>query len=195
MKILKYIVIVIAILIIGFLLLGLLKPEVAYDSEIVVNKPLAEAWAVTQDEAKMADWLPGFQKVEHVSGTPGTVGAVSDVYFINEGQEMVIRETITNLVPNETIEMTFTSDFMNMDYKLNMAPMDGKTKITSSTTTVGNGILAKSMMALAGSSIKAQEETNLENLKKAIEQNTKDYFPVEQTMKEGEMTIENEEIN
>ena len=73
--------------------------------------------------------------------------------------------------------------------------MDGKTKITSNTTTVGNGILAKSMMALAGSSIKAQEETNLENLKKAIEHNTKDYFPVEQTMKEDEMTTENEEIN
>ncbi|WP_369999998.1 SRPBCC family protein [Winogradskyella sp.] len=195
MKILKYIAIVIAILILGFLLLGLLKPEVSYDSEIVVNKPLTEAWAVTQDEAKMADWLPGFQKVEHVSGTPGEVGAVSDVYFITDGEEMVIRETITKIVPNETIEMTFTSDFMDMDYKLNMTQMDGKTKITSNTTTVGNGILAKSMMALAGSSIKAQEETNLENLKKAIEQNTKDYFPVEQTMKEDEMTPKNEEVN
>ena len=195
MKILKYIAIIIAVLIVGFLLLGLLKPEVSYDSEIVVNKPLAEAWAVTQDEAKMAEWLPGFQKVERVSGTPGTVGAVSDVYFVTDGEEMVIRETITKIVPNETIEMTFTSDFMDMDYKLNMEPMDGKTKITSNTTTVGNGILAKSMMALAGSSIKAQEETNLENLKKAIEQNTKDYFPVEQTMKEHEMTPKHEEIN
>ena len=195
MKILKYIAIIIAVLIVGFLLLGLLKPEVSYDSEIVVNKPLAEAWAVTQDEAKMAEWLPGFQKVERVSGTPGTVGAVSDVYFVTDREEMVIRETITKIVPNETIEMTFTSDFMDMDYKLNMEPMDGKTKITSNTTTVGNGILAKSMMALAGSSIKAQEETNLENLKKAIEQNTKDYFPVEQTMKEHEMTPKHEEIN
>ena len=195
MKILKYIAIIIAVLIVGFLLLGLLKPEVSYDSEIVVNKPLAEAWAVTQDEAKMAEWLPGFQKVERVSGTPGTVGAVSDVYFVTDGEEMVIRETITKIVPNETIEMTFTSDFMDMDYKLNMEPMDGKTKITSNTITVGNGILAKSMMALAGSSIKAQEETNLENLKKAIEQNTKDYFPVEQTMKEHEMTPKHEEVN
>ena len=195
MKILKYIAIIIAVLIIGFLLLGLLKPEVSYDSEIVADKPLPEAWAVAQDEAKMAEWLPGFQKVERVSGTPGTVGAVSDVYFITDGEEMVIRETITKIVPNETIEMTFTSDFMDMDYKLSMAPMDGKTKITSKTTTVGNGILAKSMMALAGSSIKAQEETNLENLKKAIEHNTKDYFPVEQTMKEDEMTTENEETN
>lgn len=189
MKILKYIAIVIAVLFIGFLLLGLLKPEVSYDCEIVVDKPLAEAWAVTQDEAKMSEWLPGFQKVEHVSGTPGAVGAVSNVYFITEGQEMTIQETITKIVPNETIEMSFTSDFMNMDYKLNMTPVDGKTKISSNTTTIGNSIISNSMMALAGSTIKAQEETNLVNLKKAIEQNTKDYFP------KPEVMVEDEEAN
>ncbi|WP_299123349.1 SRPBCC family protein [uncultured Winogradskyella sp.] len=182
MKVLKYIAIILVVLIIGFLLLGLLKPEVSYDCEIAVDKPLAEVWAVTQDEAKMSEWLPGFQKVEHVSGTPGTVGAVSNVYFITDGQEMVIQETITNIVPNESIEMTFTSDFMDMDYKLNMTPVDGKTKITSSTIAKGNGILSKSIMAFSGSAIKAQEETNLVNLKKTIEENTKDYFPVEESI-------------
>ena len=176
MKYLKYALIVIAVLIIGFLLMGLIKSEVSYDCEIVVDKPLAEAWAVTQDEAKMADWLEGFQRVERVSGTPGTVGAVSDVYFVTNGQEMVIRETIKEIVPNESIAMSFASDFMNMDYSLAMTEMDGKTKINSSTTTIGNGIIAKSLMAISSGSIKAQEETNLSNLKKAIEQNTRDYF-------------------
>jgi len=36
-------------------------------------------------------------------------------------------------------------------------------------------MVSKSMMALMGSSIKAQEDTNLTNLKKTIEQNTKNY--------------------
>lgn len=192
MKILKYIAIAIVILIVGFILLGVLKPEVAYDSEIIVDKPLQEAWAVAQDEAKMADWLPGFQKVEHVSGTPGTVGAVSNVYFITDGEEMMIQETITELTPNESIAMNFTSDFMNMEYKLNMSTVDDKTKIVSNTVAKGNGLLSKSMMALAGSSIKAQEETNLANLKKAIEENAKDYFPKEEPLAEQETTTTNE---
>ncbi len=179
MKYLKYIIGFFAILVIGFFILGLIKPELSYECEIMVDKPLAESWAVSQDEEKLSDWLSGFQKVEHVSGTPGTVGAVSDVHFMTDGQEMTIRETITGIVPNQSISMSFTSDFMNMDYKLAMTPVDGKTKISSSTTTKGNGMVSKSMMALMGSSIKAQEDTNLSNLKSTIEKNSKSYIPVQ----------------
>ena len=175
MKYLKYILGLIAVLVIGFLLMGIIKPKLSYDCEIMVEKSAAESWAVVQDEEKMSEWLPGFQKIEHVSGTPGSVGAVSNVYFDNDGQQMSIRETITEIVPDESISMTFEDDFMNMDYKMSLTSINGKTKINSSTTAVGNGMISKSIMALIGGSIKAQEETNLVNLKKAIEQNTKDY--------------------
>ena len=179
MKYLKYILGVLAILVIGFFLIGLIKPDLSYECEIMVNKPLAESWAVSQDEGKMPDWLPGFQKIEHVSGSPGTVGAISDVYFITDGQEMTIRETITDIVPDESISMSFASDFMDMDYKLTMTAIDGKTKLSSNTTAVGNGMVSKSLMALMGNTFKTQEETNLTNLKKTIENNSKKYFPAE----------------
>lgn len=179
MKYLKYILGILAVLVIVFFLLAIIKPELSYEYEIMVNKPLAESWAVSQDEEKMADWLDGFQKIEHISGSPGTVGEVSDVYFVSDGQEMVIRETITNIVPNESISMLFTSDFMDMDYKLSMRSVDGKTKISSSTTAKGNGLISRSIIALMGSTIKAQEEMNMTNLKNTIEKNKKNYFPVE----------------
>ena len=175
MKYLKYILGILAVLIVGFILIGVVKPEITYDCEIVVNKPIAESWAVTQDEEKLKDWLPTIQKVEHISGTPGTVGAVSDVYFDADGEIMTIRETITDLVPQKSISMTYTSDFMNMDYTLNMADDNGKTKINTSTTTEGNGMISRSMMVLIAGSIKAQEETNLANLKQTIESNAKEY--------------------
>ena len=187
MKYLKYILGIIAILVIVFLALGLIKPGLSYECEITVDKPIAESWAVTQDEEKLADWLPGFQKIEHLSGTPGTVGAVSDVYFVNDGQMMTIRETITGLVPDESISMSYVNDFMNMDYKLVMTPDNGKTNIYTSTTAVGNGLISKSMMVLMGGSIKSQEETNLKNLKQTIEKNTNNYFPEdEEVIKESE---------
>ena len=179
MKFIKYILGIVAVLVIIFLLIGVMKPNIAYDCEIMADKPLEESWAVAQDEEKMAEWLEGFQKVEHVSGIPGTVGAVSNVHFINNGQEMIIKETITAINPNQSIEMLFESDFMNMDYTLSMTPVDGKTKISSSTNTKGNGVFSRSLMALMGNSVKAQEEMNLANLKKTIEANTKNYFPSE----------------
>ncbi len=184
MKYVKYILGIIAVLVVGFLLMGLIKPTLSYECEIMVDKPLAESWAVAQDEGKMPEWLPGFQKVEHVSGTPGTVGAVSDVYFDTDGQQMSVRETITDIVPEESISMSFASDFMDMDYKMIMTAIDGKTKISSSTTTVGNGAISKSIIAFIGNSIKEQEKTNLANLKKTIEDNTKNYNPAEEELTE-----------
>ena len=182
MKYLKYILGLIAVLVIGFLLMGVIKPKLSYDCEIIVEKPAAESWAIVQDEEKMSEWLPGFQKIEHVSGTRGTVGAVSIVYFDNDGQKMSIRETITDIVPDESMSMNFEDDFMDMDYKISLTSINGKTKITSRTTAVGNSIISKSIMTLVGGSIKAQEEANLINLKKTIEQNTKNYFHADEEM-------------
>ncbi len=184
MKYLKYILGLLAVLLIVFLLMGIINPKLSYDCEIVVEKPAAESWAVVQDEAKMAEWLTGFQKVEHISGTPGTVGAVSLVYFDNEGQQMSIQETITDIVPDESISMTFEDDFMDMDYKMFLTSIDGKTKISSNTTVVGNSMLSKSILVFIRGSLKAQEEANLIKLKKAIEQNTKDYFPLDDELLE-----------
>jgi len=178
MKYLKYFLGFLVILVIGFFLLGLIKPELSYDCEIIVDKPLAESWAVTQDQENMSDWLEGFKRVEQVSGTPGTVGAVSNVYFENNGQEMSIQETITEIVPDESISMNFASDFMDMDYKMRMESVNGKTKINTHTIASGNGLFSKSLMAVISSSIKGQELTNLANLKKVIEENNKNYRQV-----------------
>jgi len=175
MKYLKYFIGIIGLIILVFFLIGIVKPQVAYDCEIVVDKPLEEAWAVAQDEEKMLEWLEGFERVEHVSGTPGNVGSVTKVHFNNDGQEMTIKETITAIEPNKSVSMFFESDFMNMDYTLSISPIGSKSKLSSSTTAKGNGMLSKSIMAMIAGSIKAQEDTNLISLKKTIEQNTKIY--------------------
>jgi carbon monoxide dehydrogenase subunit G len=176
MKYLKYAIGIIAILLIGFLALGFIKPNVNYECEILVDKNSNESWEVLQDVEKLPEWLQGFQKIEHISGTPGEVGAVSMVYFDYEGESMSIKETITNVVPNESISMLYESEFMNMEYKLSFTSINKTTKIITITTAEGNGIISKSILALMGSTLKHQEEENLINLKKAIEQNTKNYF-------------------
>ena len=179
MKILKYILGILALLVLLFILIGQIASEITYDYEITVDKPVAESWAVIQDESKMGDWLEGFQSIEHVSGPKDGVGAVSDVHFLEpgSGQPMTIRETITAMVPNESISMTFTSDVSHMDYTLQMAEVNGKTKISTNTTTYGKGMVYKSMFSLMRGMIKANEERNLANLKRTIEENTTDYFP------------------
>ena len=144
---------------------------------------------IIQDEEKLAEWLPGLEKIEPISGVPGSVGAVSNVHFNNEGQTTIIKETITDIIPGESISMTYESDFMNMDYVMTIKDTNGQTQINTSTMATGNGMISRSIMALFGGSIKKQEETNLANLKATIESNTKNYF---QKVEEGALDIEAE---
>lgn len=129
------------------------------------------------DETKVAGWIEGYLRTEMVSGTPNTVGAVSNVFINNSGEEMSMEETITSFVPVKQMAMTFTMDFMDMDYDMKLEEQGGKTKITTTSNTKGNSLFTKSMLAFMPSGMKAQEEKNLNNLKRIINENTTDYFP------------------
>lgn len=177
MKFLKYILIIIVLLAIIFFGKGYLTPAVSYESEVVVNKPIKETWAVMSDDSRISEWLKEIKKMELVSGTENTVGSVYNIYFDDNGKEMIMKETITAIKPNEHIAMTFTMDFMNMDYEMQLTEEDGKTRILSKSETVGNSFMAKSILSFMKGSMKKQEDTNLNNLKTVIDNNTKNYFP------------------
>ncbi len=177
MKILKYLLILVLVLIVGFFSLGFITPSVSYDSVITVDKPIEEAWAVMADESRVSEWLEDVKRLEPVSGTPNTVGAVSNIYVNNGGEEMMMQETITKYEAPHTIAMTFTMDMMDMDYEMTLQEKNGKVEITSHSKTTGKGMLTKSIVAMMPSMMKAQEDTNMNNLKNVINENTKNYFP------------------
>ena len=175
MKVLKYIGIAFAALLVIFFGAGLMTSEIAYESEVVINKPVEEVWAVMQDDSRISEWLKEVKRIEPVSGERGTVGAVSKIYVDQGGEEMFMEETITALEPQKHMAMTFTMDFMDMDYEMHLESMDGKTKVKSNSVTTGNSFFAKSMLAFMGGSMEEQENTNLQNLKTMIENNKVDY--------------------
>lgn len=178
MKYVKYILGLISILALIFIGNGFLNPSLSYTSEIIVDKPIKEAWAVMSDESKLDQWLKGLTKIEHISGERGGVGGVTKYTYVENGQESEIVETINAISPNESISMDFVmEDVMNMDYKVDFQRKDGKTQIKSSTTTEGIGIFMRSMLSFMKGSMLSQENENMGNLKKLIEANTSNYFP------------------
>lgn len=178
MKYLKYLLGLIALLGLLFLAKGFITPFVSYSSEIIVNKPAKEAWAVMNDESKLTQWLKGMKKMEHVSGEKGTVGAVTKYTYEEDGQESVILETMKAIRPNEHVAMDFVMEgVMMMDYKMDFSEKDGKTYLTSSTIAKGDGMFMRSMLSFMQSAMQTQEDENMNNLKKLIEKNTTNYFP------------------
>lgn len=186
MKFLKYLLAIIILLAILFFLSGVIKPNVSYESTVTVKKSIQESWAVMSDTSKMSQWLEGFKKTELVSGTANTVGAVSKVYIDNNGQETIIEETVTKIIPDQQLNMSFTMDFMDMDYEMVLTKVGDGTKIVTKSTVAGNGAMAKSIVSFMGKAMKTQEDKNLGNLKKLIDKNGEDYFKAANVYKSEE---------
>ena len=176
MKIIKYSLAIVLAIIILFLAMGFITPSIEYNCEVQINKPAIEVWAVMSDESKVSDWIKGYKSSELISGTPNTLGAVTKIYIEENGTEMSMQETITALEPNKRMAMNFTMDFMDMDYDMRLEDKGAYTIVKTNSKTVGNGMIAKSMISFMPSSMEAQEIENLGNLKRLVEENTTDYF-------------------
>jgi hypothetical protein len=183
MKILKNLLYLIVGLVIVFFAIGLLKPKVNYGHEIIVNKSIKEAWAVSQDESKFGEWLDGYKSIELISGEKGEVDSKYKVIVEpEEGQpdfEMI--ETVVSKKEFDHVTLHFDSDMMNFEQTIFYSEKDGKTSVKTESSVSGKGMTMRSMFALMemfGGAFQAQEVKNIEALKKLIEENTTDYYPV-----------------
>lgn len=182
MKYLKYFLYVILGLLVIFLAFGLFNPSIHYGHEILVDKSIKEAWAVTQDESKYGDWLKGFKSIELISGKDKAVGSKYKV-VVNPGEgqpdfEMI--QTVAEVQEFDHAKLLFSSDFMDMEQTISYKEKDGKTSVSTNSSVKGKGIMSRSMFALMeiiAGSFTAQETENMEALKKLIEENTTDYYP------------------
>jgi hypothetical protein len=80
-----------------------------YTVSNTINKPLEEVIEKFKDPEGVKHWMEGLQKIEHISGIPGEVGAKSDFYFLFKKKEMKISETILEQNFPHQIKFAYTS--------------------------------------------------------------------------------------
>ena len=121
MKILKYLLFGVLGLIVIFFGIGLISPSVSYGHEVSVNKSVEEAWAVSQDETKYAEWLAGFQSIELLEGEKGAVGSKYRV-IVNPGEgqpEFEMIETVMSVEEFDHVTMHFDNEMIIASDKCN----------------------------------------------------------------------------
>ena len=183
MKILKFLLVAIVVLVVAFFAVGMLHPEVEYGSEIAVSKSIEEAWAVSQDESKFPLWLEGFKSIELISGEHGAIGSKYKVIVEPEGQppfEMI--ETLLEYEEFDHVSFHFDSEMMDFEQVISFSEEESMTHIVTASKVIPKGRVMASMFALMeklGGAFTSQEAKNQNALKKVIEENTTDYYPVE----------------
>lgn len=84
-----------------------------YTISNTINKPLDVVAAKFTEPDGAMHWMEGLQRSEHLSGTPGQIGAKTDFYFVHKGKEMKITETILEENMPHQIKFAYGS---NMGY-------------------------------------------------------------------------------
>lgn len=66
-----------------------------YSVDIEINKPIDKVTELFDNPENMKKWMEGLISFEHISGTPGKVGAKSRLKFKTGKREMEMIETVT----------------------------------------------------------------------------------------------------
>ena len=140
------------------------------ETKIVINKPVKEVWDFFQNPDNLERWLSGFQKFEHISGIPGTVGAKAKHHFLERGKELILDGELTEVVEEKRIIGILDSSMM-----LNKATNsfndlgNGQTEVSLSSYTQFKGFLWKQIGPLMKGEFKKRQERDLQTLKEILE--------------------------
>lgn len=103
-----------------------------YTLSNTINRPMAEVMQKFKDPEGVKHWMEGLTRIEHLSGTPGEVGAKSDFYFLHKNKEMKITETILEQDLPRQIKFGYQSGMGYNEVELRFEELDAqKVKQTS----------------------------------------------------------------
>ena len=140
-----------------------------YTCEITINKNREEVVQLFDSVENLYKWMEGLTKYEHLSGTPGEIGAKAKLTFNFKKRQMEMVETIT--VKNLPDEFSGTYDAKgvhNIVKNFFQPTPDGKTKYISEQEFHFKGIMKLFGFLMPGA-FKKQSMKHLEAFKKFAE--------------------------
>ena len=144
------------------------------ETKIMINRPVKEVWDFFKNPDNLVRWLSGFQKFEHVSGTPGTVGAKAKHHFLERGKELVLDGELTEVVEEKRIIGILDSSMMLNKVTNSFTDMgNDQTEVSLSSDTQFKGFLWKQVGPLMKGEFKKRQEKDLQTLKDLLENGNK----------------------
>ena len=144
------------------------------ETKIIINKPVKEVWDFSKDPDNLILWLSGFQKFEHISGVPGTVGAKAKHHFLERGKELVLDGELIEVVPEKRIIGILDSSMMLNTVTNSFIDLgNDQTEVSLSSDTQFKGFLWKQIGPLMKGEFKKRQEKDLQTLKQILENGNK----------------------
>lgn len=153
----------------GFFSLGFIYPKLESVTRVEINKPLAVVWNYFIDERKMGEWMPGFKKMEAISGGPHQVGSQYRMYFDEDSHEVILNETLIAYQPEKLFAFKLENEILNDEVNIEFSYENGKTIIVQKDKICGATPYWRSLFVLTRASMQKQTQQCYDNLKTNIE--------------------------
>lgn len=172
MKVLKWLGVIVALLVVGFFAIGIVTPKFSYHNAVTVNAPVEKAFSVFTDESKMHGWMPTLQNIENVSGAPLEVGSKWKLIFDEGGRKIEVLEEMTAVDPNQRFAFNLDTEPFVGTVDIRFTAVDSATSKVEATSTVdGKNMMWKSILAMSKSTFESRAQEQYDLLKKVIETN------------------------
>ena len=145
------------------------------ETKIVINKRVKDVWDFFQNPDNLELWLSGFQKFEHISGIPGTVGAKAKHHFLERGKELILDGELTEVIEQKRIIGVLDSSMMLNKVTNSFHDLgNDQTEVTLSSDTQFKSFLWKQIGPLMKGEFKKRQERDLQTLKEILENSNHD---------------------
>jgi len=144
-----------------------------YSIEVTIEKPRDEVIKKMDNVDNMKHWQKGLVSSEHISGTPGQVGAKMQLNYKMGKREMALIETIAkNNFPEEFFATYSTKGMHNVQENYFQETPEGHTKWLSKCEFQPSDFMMKAMAFLMPGAFKKQSKNYMVDFKNFVEQGT-----------------------
>jgi hypothetical protein len=142
-----------------------------YSCEIVINKPVPEVVALLDSPKNLKHWQSGLIATEHISGTPGQLGAKMKLKYRFGNREMEMIETILKRAFPEEFHASYTTKGMrNVQKNYFRSTKKGNTKWISESEFQPTNLRMHALLFLMPSAFKKQSFKYMSDFKSFVEE-------------------------
>jgi len=169
-RILKILTFLVIILMLGFLSMGLMVPQVDYESSAEVEGSVKDVFDLYNDMDKIDQWIPTIKSIKPLKETDSKIGSVYEMVIDNDGAEIKMKEKVLDYKDGELVALEFDAGVMRKTDVYTFAQAGNKTKIIGKHSVVGNNYFYKCMFSMFGSNMQKIDQKYMdafiENFKK-----------------------------
>ena len=168
-KVLKAVIGLVLLSMLYGVFLGLTNKSDVIITETQIDAPVEVVYDFIIDADKSKSWLIDLTSIEQVSGDSVEAGAKYVLVFMSGKNQIIITETLTDVVENERFAFDLENEFITGDVEISLSPSDGGTLVREENNYSGKGFLSRALMGISKSSFKKSKRLMYDKLKEVAE--------------------------